>query len=142
MALMLNTVQLAGNLTRDPEVKNIGNDRVVASFGLAINRKYRSASGEQKEETTFVEIECWGRQAELVGQYLSKGRNCLVEGELQYHKWTDKNGSNRSQIRVLGKRVHFIGGAPQGGQAASSSSEQAPTPARQTVPDYDDEPPF
>ena len=139
MPLMLNSVTVAGNLTRDPEVKNIGNDRIVAAFGLAINRRYKGSDGQYKEDTTFVEIECWGRQAELVGQYLSKGRNCLVEGELQYHNWTDKDGGKRSQLRINGRRVHFIGGAPQNGGA---QQQEAPARAAQTVPDYDDEPPF
>ena len=86
MPLMLNTVQIAGNLTRDPELKTIGNSRnsqnnsIVANMSLAINRRYKGGDGEMKEETCFVDVEVWGRQAELVGQYLQKGRNCMVAG--------------------------------------------------------------
>ena len=110
MTLNLNSVQLAGNLTRDPEVRFFANDKAVADFGLAINRKYKS-NGETKEETTFVDVECWNRQAELVGQYLTKGRNCLVEGSLKLDQWEDKDGNKRSKIKINAHRVHFIGGA-------------------------------
>ena len=110
MALMLNTVQVAGNLTRDPQVRFFANEKAVADFGLAINRKYRGGDGEMKEETTFVDVECWGRQAELCGQYLTKGRNCLVEGSLKLESWEDKQGNKRSKIKISAQRVHFLGG--------------------------------
>ncbi len=110
MALMLNTVQIAGNLTRDPQLRQVRADNTVADFGLAINRKYRGGDGEMKEETTFVDVECWGRQAELVGQYLTKGRNCLVEGSLKYHAFEDKNGNKRNKLTITGRKIHFIGG--------------------------------
>ncbi len=147
MSLMLNTVHIAGNLTRDPESKTVANQRMVATFGLAINRRYKSADGQQKEDCTFVEIECWGRQAELVGQYLSKGRNCMVEGSLQYHKWTDKNGNNRSQLRVLAQRVHFIGGPNEQGYNAGTGRSlervaDAPLEVASLQGGFDDDPPF
>ncbi|HYE04054.1 MAG TPA: single-stranded DNA-binding protein, partial [Planctomycetota bacterium] len=73
MSLNLNQVSLAGRLTRDPQVKALANDKVVADFGVAINRRWKGADGEAKEEATFLDIEAWGRTAELVGQYLAKG---------------------------------------------------------------------
>ena len=151
MALMLNSVHVAGNLTRDPQVRFFSNDKAVADFGLAINRRYSGGDGEMKEETTFVDVEAWGRQAELVGQYLTKGRNCLVEGSLKLDQWEDKTGNKRSRLKISAQRVHFIGGLNQGeggnnqggqrdqsdyGESNSgSSAPSAPAP-------IDDEPPF
>jgi len=83
MSLNLNKVILAGNLTRDPQVRFFANERAVADFGLAVNRKFKTNDGQQKEEVTFVDIECWGRTAELVGQYLTKGRPAYIEGRLK-----------------------------------------------------------
>ncbi len=113
MALMLNSVNVAGNLTRDPQVRFFNDDKCVCDFGLAINRKYRGGDGEMKEEVTFVDVECWNKQAELVGQYLTKGRNCLVEGSLKLDQWEDKDGNKRSKIKISAQRVHFIGCAQQ-----------------------------
>ena len=110
MPLNLNAVHIAGSLTRDPQVRFMANEKAVADFGLAINRKYKGSDGEMKEETTFIDVECWGRQAELVGQYLTKGRNCLVEGSLKLDVWTDKSDNKRSKIKISAQRVHFIGG--------------------------------
>lgn len=108
MSFNLNRVQLAGNLTRDPEVRVIGADRSVANFGLAINRKFKS-QGEAKEETTFVDVECWGKTAELVGQYLTKGRACYLEGSLRLDQWDDKeSGQKRSKLKVVADSVQFL----------------------------------
>jgi single-strand DNA-binding protein len=142
MALMLNTVHVAGNLTRDPQVRFFANEKAVADFGLAINRRYRTGDGEMKEETTFIDVEAWGRQAELVGQYLTKGRNCLVEGSLKLDQWEDKNGNKRSKIKVSAQRVHFLGGTGQGGSGEGSGSRsEAEAPMAPSEP-IDDEPPF
>lgn len=157
MPLMLNSVHVAGNLTRDPEVRFFADEKCVANFGLAINRKYTSGSGEKKEETTFLDVECWGRQAELVGQYLTKGRNCMIEGSLKLDQWEDKEGNKRSKIKVSAQRVHFIG-APQekapeapipeqhqdmatGDRNINPGGENAPAPSAPSEP-IDDEPPF
>ena len=100
MALFVNKVQLAGNLTRDPQVRFFADSKAVANFGIAINRRYRTAGGEQRDETTFVDIECWGRTAELVGQNLSKGSSCLIEGNLKLDQW-ERDGQRRSQLKWL-----------------------------------------
>ena len=97
MAVNYNKVIIAGNLTRDPEVRSLSNDSAVANLGLAVNRRFRDRGGEYQEETTFVDVECWGRTAELVGQYLTKGRACLVEGRLKLDQWEDKEGNRRSK---------------------------------------------
>ncbi len=164
MALFLNNVSVAGNLTRDPQVRFFANERAVADFGIAINRKFRDKNGEQREEVTFLDIEAWGRTAELAGQYLTKGRNCLVEGYLKLDQWDDKNdGSKRSKLKIVANRVHFLGGnegGQGGGNNAGGSYQQqggggdsyqqnapsASAPAAPSVPppaDFgDDEPPF
>ena len=109
MSLNLNQVTIAGSLTRDVQTKQIGNS-TVAEFGIAINRKYKGNDGELKEETTFVDISVWGKQGETCAKYLSKGRNCLIEGALAFSAWTDKEGKKRSKLTVNAQRVHFIGG--------------------------------
>ena len=84
MALSLNRVMLAGNLTRDPQVRFLASEKAVAEFGLAINRRFKDKDGQNKDEVIFVEVETWGRTAELVGQYLTKGRACYIEGRLKF----------------------------------------------------------
>lgn len=132
--LNLNDVKIAGNLTRDPQVRFLQNEKAVAEFSIAINRTY-SHNGESKQETTFVEVVAWGRQAELVGQYLTKGRNCLVEGSLKFEQWTDKQNNKRSILKVTANRVHFIGSENKPEKSTQKNQE----------PDYyppEEEPPF
>ena len=122
-----NKVLLMGNLTRDPELKYTGGGQALAEFGLAVNRQWRTPAGEQQEETTFVDITVWGRQAETVTEYLSKGRPVFVEGRLQYDTWEGQDGQKRSKLRVVAERVQFLGSRPDsgggggGGQYGSSS---------------------
>lgn len=107
MSLNFNSVIIAGNLTRDPQVRFLSNEKVVVDFGIAINRKFKSG-GESREETTFVDVEAWGRTAELVGQYLTKGRGCLVQGRLKLDSWEDKEtGQKRSKLKVVADSVQF-----------------------------------
>lgn len=146
MPLMLNNVQIAGNLTRDPQLKMVG-EKTVAEFGLAINRRYRAAGGDMKDETTFVDVTVWGRQAELVGQYLTKGRNCLCEGSLKLDQWEDKqSGAKRSKISVVAQRCHFIGGTgenQQGNQGnGGGQSPDQPQGEQSGAVDGSDEPPY
>ena len=106
MSFSYNRVMLAGNLTRDPQVRFFANERAVADFGLAINRKYKTNDGQMKEETTFVDVEAWGRTAELVGQYLTKGRGCFIEGRLKLDSWDDKeSGQKRSKLKIVADSV-------------------------------------
>ncbi|MFQ5911966.1 MAG: single-stranded DNA-binding protein [Nitrospinota bacterium] len=106
-----NRVILMGNLTRDPEVRYTPQGTPVAKFGLAVNRRYRQGE-EQREETCFVDIVAFGRQAELVGEYLAKGRLALVEGRLQYRTWEGEDGVKRSKHEVVAQSVKFM---PSGG---------------------------
>ena len=104
-----NKVILAGNLTRDPEMKYTSKGTAIASFGLAINRRWKSETGETKEEVTFVDIEAYGRQAEVVGQYLKKGRPLLMEGRLKLDQWEDKNTHQKqSKLRVVLETFSFL----------------------------------
>ncbi|HRP63886.1 MAG TPA: single-stranded DNA-binding protein [Phycisphaerales bacterium] len=95
-----NKVLLMGNLTRDIELKHTPSGQVVGNIGLAVNRRYKTNEGEQREETTFVDCEAWGRTAEVMNQYLSKGRPVFIEGRLKLDTWQDKDGSNRRRIPV------------------------------------------
>ena len=98
----LNRVLLIGNLTRDPEVRYTPKGTAVAEIGLAVNRIYSGEDGEKKEETTFVDVTLWARQAEIAGQYLKKGRPVFIEGRLQLDTWDDKQtGQKRSRLRVV-----------------------------------------
>ncbi len=146
MAVNYNRVIIAGNLTRDPEVKFLQNERCVAKFSLAINRRRRGKDGQQQEETTFVEVEAWGRTAELVGQYLQKGRSALVEGRLKLDSWEDKQtGARRSQLRVSADTVQFLGGESHGQGSrgyASDGQGRNSAPSSHSAGYDEDEPPF
>ena len=135
MSLNLNNVVLAGHLTRDPELKQIGADKVVASSGLAINRRYKDAAGQQHEEATFVEIEAWGRTAELIGQYLKKGSPAYIEGRLKLDSWDDKDsGQKRSKLKVVAETVQFLGNRPTGDGEAGERSQPTPAASRASAP--------
>ena len=126
-----NKVLLMGNLTRDPEVRYTPKGTAIANIGLAVNRRWTTDAGEQKEDVTFVDVEVWGRQAETVGQYLSKGKPIFVEGRLKLDSWEDKeSGQKKSKMKVVCEHFQFIG-APSGGRG--ELKEQAPSdeaPAR------------
>ena len=105
-----NKVILMGNLTRDPEMRYTQSGQALVKFGLAVNRKYRNkTSQEMVEETTFVDIEGWGNQAETFNQYMSKGRPVFIEGRLRFDKWEDKNGQKRSKLCVVMENFQFLG---------------------------------
>jgi len=106
-----NKVFLMGNLTRDPEMKYTQSGQAVVSFGMAMNRKYRNRNNEMIEETTFVDIEGWGKQAETFNQYMRKGRPAFIEGRLKLDTWENREGQKRSKLRVVMENFQFIGGA-------------------------------
>jgi single-strand DNA-binding protein len=111
----LNKVMLIGNLTRDPELKYTPGNQAVCEVGLAVNRKYRTKDGEDREETTFVDCEAWGKQAEVIKQYMAKGRPLFIEGRLKLDTWEDKEGGKRSKMRVVIENFQFLGGGQGGG---------------------------
>jgi single-strand DNA-binding protein len=117
---------LIGTLTRDPEVKKTPKGNSVCELGLAMNRFYNTDQGERREETTFVDIELWGRQAELAGEFLKKGRSIYVEGRLKLDTWEDKEtGQKRSRLRIVADGFQFLGGRE------SEESRPVPPPQRQ-----------
>ena len=109
MARSVNQVILMGNLTRDPELRQIPSGQSVCSFSLALNRSYKDASGEWQEATDYIDITAWGPLGERVSQYLSKGRRCLVQGRLQSRSW-EQEGQKRSKVEVLANDVTFLDG--------------------------------
>ncbi len=117
-----------GNLTRDPEVRYTPKGTAVANLGLAVNRTWREENGQEKEEVLFVDVDVWGRQAETVGQYLSKGRPVFIEGRLKLDSWDDKeSGQKRNKLKVVAERVQCLGAPPQGaGRGNAEVSEQSP----------------
>ena len=115
----LNKVFLIGNLTRDPELRVTPKGTAICSFGLAVNRQYRDESGTARDETTFVDIEAWGKQGELVSKYLTKGSPCMVEGRLRLDSWEDKTTQQkRSKLKVVLDNVQFLSRGPGGGGSA------------------------
>ena len=123
----VNKVMLLGNITRDLEVRYTPKGTAVCDLGMAVNRIRTGDNGERIEEVTYVDVTLWGRQAELAGQYLSKGRSVFIEGRLQLDQWDDKQtGQKRSRLRVVGENMQFIGG--QGGSGSNQSGSGAPRP--------------
>lgn len=139
-----NKVILAGNLTRDPEVRYTPKGTAIAKLGLAINRTWKNEAGETKEEVTFVDVDAFGRTAEVISQYLKKGRPILVEGRLKLDQWDDKQtGQKRSRLGVVLENFQFLdsgrgdGGGGGGGSrpAPSSSAPSAPSSPEATEPE-------
>jgi single-strand DNA-binding protein len=118
----LNKVILLGNLTRDPELRYTPSGTPVANFGLAVSRRY-SQGEERKEEVCFIDIVAFGRQAEVVGEYLSKGRPVLIEGRLQWRSWESQDGQKRSKHEVVAENVQFMPRARDEGMGRTSSAE-------------------
>src|SRR5256885_41914 len=144
----LNKVLLMGNLTRDPEIKYTPKGTAVADLGIAVNRVYTTDQGERREEVTFVDVELWGRQAEIAGEYLKKGRPVFIEGRLKLDTWDDKQtGQKRSKMRVVGEVMQFLGsreGGPGGGGPSGEIEEGAPqrsAPPRRPPPQQPQQPP-
>jgi single-strand DNA-binding protein len=106
----LNKVMLIGNLTRDPEVRYTPKGTAVVEIGMAMNRQWTDDQGQRREETAFVDVTFWGKQAETIGQYMAKGRQLFVEGRLQLDSWDDREtGQKRSKLRVVGDNFVFLG---------------------------------
>lgn len=118
-----NRVILVGNLTRDVELKYLPSGMAVTEVGLAVNDRRKTQSGEWVDDTTFVDITLWGRQAEVAGEYLSKGSSVLIEGRLKLDTW-EKDGKKNYKLRVVGERMQMLGSKPAGqpGNASNSKS--------------------
>ncbi len=104
-----NRVFLMGNLTRDPELRYTPSGAAVTNLRIAVNRRYKTQTGEIKEETAFITVVAWGKQAETCTQFLSKGRPIFVEGRLQMRSWEAQDGQKRNVLEVRASRVQFLG---------------------------------
>ena len=138
-----NRVILVGNVTRDIEVRFTQSGLAVTDLGLAVNDRRKNQAGEWIDETTFVDVTLWGRQAEVAGEYLSKGSPVLVEGRLKLDSW-EQDGQKRSKLRVVGERMQMLGSRPAGsrpdrpsadvGQSAGSEPAGPAGPADDDIP--------
>jgi single-strand DNA-binding protein len=136
-----NKVILVGNLTRDPELRYTPKGTAVAKLTLAVNRTWKSETGESKEEVSFVDVDVWGRQAEVIAQYMRKGRPLLVEGRLKQDTWEDKTTHQKqSKLKVVLESFSFIdsnrpeGGGGGGAPASDAPRRQSPPPAKSPEP--------
>ncbi len=127
-----NRVILVGNLTRDPELRYIPSGTAVTDIGLAVNDRRKNANGEWVEDTTFVDVTLWARQAEVASEYLSKGSPVLIEGRLKFDQW-EQEGQKRSKLKVVGERMQMLGtrggGGGGGGQPAPQQDSEYSQPA-------------
>ena len=143
MAANLNKVILIGNLVRDPELRKTPSGASVADLRLAVNRRFKAADGQFKDETCFVTVSVWGRSGEACKQYLSKGSPVMVEGHLRLDEW-EKNGQKQSRLTVVGENVQFlsssrgrtedVSGPPANEQAAAEASA-APVVREEAAPE-------
>ena len=149
MAGNFNKVFLMGNLTRDIELKHTPSDQSVATIGIAVNRRYTTKDGEKREDTTVVDCEAWGRTAEVMSQYLSKGSPVFIEGRLKLDQWDDREtGKKRSKLLVVIETFQFVdskgsgGGGGGGGQPAPAGAAVGQGSGPEHAPVDDAEIPF
>lgn len=131
---------ITGNLTRDPELRSTPNGASVCSFSVAVNRTFRDANGEQKEDVSFIDCSAWGKLGEMIAQYAKKGSGVLVSGRLSQRSWEDKNGGGkRSRTEIVVEDFNFTGAAPtrDGGSSygAPSSNDNAPVDVPDDIPE-------
>ena len=141
---MLNRIILMGRLTRDPELRRTGSGTAVTSFSLAVDRDFKSQSGEK--ETDFIDIVAWRSTAEFVSKYFTKGRMAVVEGRLQIRDWTDKDGNKRRSAEVVADNVYFgdskrdaESAVPYSGGYSAPSGGRSPAPSGFGAPDMGDQ---
>lgn len=125
---MINSVVLIGNLGRDPEVRYTPAGAAVTNFSLAVNEVYTS-DGEQKTRVSWFRVVCFGKLAETVSEYMKKGRQVAVQGNLRENRWTDNNGKPRSRVEIMARSVQFLGGRP------TETEAPAETPSSKTDED-------
>lgn len=129
-----NKVILLGNLTRDPETRVTANGLTICKLGLAVSRVYLTREGERKEETTFVDIDAFGKQAEVLTKYMRKGRPLMVEGRLKLDQWETNEGQKRSKLGVVLESFQFIGGRDDDASGGSSEGYESSSPPRHSAP--------
>ncbi len=109
----LNKVFLMGNLTRDPELKYTPSGTAVVGFGIAINRNWKGQDGETKEEVCYVDINMFGKRAEIINEHFNKGSSIFIEGRLQFQQWETKDGQKRNTLKVVAEDFQFVGGGKE-----------------------------
>jgi single-strand DNA-binding protein len=133
-----NKLIIGGRLTRDPELRYTPKGSAIAKLGLAVNRKWKTESGEEREEALFVDVDAFGRTAEVIGQHMKKGREILVEGRLKLDTWDDKNtGQKRSRLGVVLESFQFVGSGERQERPATQAAAPAPRVAAEDVPGVD-----
>lgn len=139
-----NKVILMGNLTRDPETRVTAGGLTICKLGLATSRVFSTKDGERREETTFVDIDAFGKQAEVITKYMRKGRPIMIEGRLKLDQWETNDGQKRNKLCVVLENFQFIGGRDDADSSGSSSSggsggdyEQSSPPRRESKPSAD-----
>ena len=136
-----NRVMLMGNLTRNPELKYTPSGTAVTDLGLAVNESFKNKAGETVEQTCFVDVVVWGRQAETASEYLTKGSPAFIEGRLQFDQWENQEGEKRSKLRVRAERVQFL----SSGASNGNNSSEFQADSRKATPEdssLDDDVPF
>jgi len=115
-----NQVNLMGNLTRDPQLKYLPSQTAVVEFGLAMNRKWRTPQGEEREEVCFVDCAAFGKMGEVINEHFTKGKPIFISGRLKYDSWNDKQGGGkRSRLTVVAEEFQFVGGRDDGPRSGS-----------------------
>lgn len=137
---MFNKIVLVGNLTRDIELRYTQGGAAIGSCGIAVTRKF-SVNGEKREETCFIDITFFGKQAEIANQYLSKGSKLLIEGRLKFDQWQDNNGQNRSKHTVAVENMEMLGGGQQQGGYSQNSNQGYQQRPQQSAPKKPQQPP-
>ena len=118
-----NKVILIGNLTRDPDLRVTNTGLSICKLGLAVNRNYTTKEGDSKDETTYVDVDAFGKQAEILGKYMQKGRPLMVEGRLKLDQWESSDGQKRSKLGVVLENFQFIGGREESSSQSSNAYE-------------------
>ncbi len=129
-----NKVILAGNMTRDPQLKYLPSQTAVVEFGLAINRRWTGQDGQRRDETCFVDCTAFGKPAETINHYMKKGQPILVEGRLTYQQWQAQDGTKRSKLLVTVEGFQFLGGPAAGGREPDANTAAVRPPLRTQSP--------
>ncbi len=134
MSKSINQVILMGNLTRDPELRTTPSGQSVCSFSLAVNRSWQGQDGTQQDAVDYFDVTAWGKLGELVNQYMSKGRRCLVQGRLSQRSW-EQEGQKRSKVEVVANDVTFLDSGTGAGGDGGSSAPRSSAPRKSSKSD-------
>lgn len=130
-----NKVLLMGNLTRDPELRYTAGGTAIARFGMAINRMYKAQDGEQKKETCFVDVSMFGRRAEVISEYFSKGSSIFIEGRLRFEQWESQDGQKRNRLSVMAENFEFVGSSQKNNDSSAFAEEKMPMQSEKPISD-------